>query len=127
MNTRRGRRLGLDVYQQVVAQVPLTLVGIGSERCSGAGEVSHHELPLRMAGTPVVGLATTELVTLIRNGGNGIIDTRVDALVHAMRDLIADPSEARRLGEAGRRSAQERFHIDRFVSDWMRVFHEATS
>ena len=148
---RRGRRLGLDVYQQVAQQVPLTLVGMGSERCGGAGEVSHHELPARMAahrfffnpirytslglavieammaGSPVVGLATTELSMVIRNGGNGIIDTRVDALVAAMRELIADPAEARRLGEAGRRTAQERFHIGRFVDDWLRVFHEATS
>lgn len=148
---RRGRRLGLDVYREVAQQVPLTLVGMGSERCGGAGEASHHELPRRMAehrfffnpirytslglavieammaGTPIVGLATTELSTVIRNGGNGIIDTRVDTLVAAMRELIADPAEARRLGDAGRRTAHERFHIGRFVDDWMRVFHEATS
>lgn len=148
---RRGRRLGLDVYQQVARHVPLTLVGMGSERCGGAGEVSHHELPKRlaahrfffnpirytslglavieamMAGSPVVGLATTELATVIRNGGNGIIDTRIEALVDAMHELLADPAEAQRLGEAGQRTAQERFHIDRFVADWMRILHEATS
>ncbi len=147
---RRGRRLGLDVYQEVAREVPLTLVGMGSERCGGAGEVPHHELPGRMAahrfffnpirytslglavieammaGTPVVGLATTELATVIRHGVDGIIDTRVDALVGAMQALLADPAEARRLGLAGRRMAQERFHIDRFVHDWLQVMHEAT-
>lgn len=147
---RRGRRLGLDVYQEVAHQVPLTLVGMGSERSGGAGEVPHHELPLRMAahrfffnpirytslglavieammaGTPVVGLATTELATVIRSSSNGIIDTRVDVLVDAMRDLIADRALAQHLGEAGQRTAQERFHIGRFVDDWMRVFQEAT-
>lgn len=147
---RRGRRLGLDVYHEVARQVPLTLVGMGSERCGGVGEVPHHELPGRMAahrfffnpirytslglavieammaGTPVVGLATTELATIIRPGVDGIIDTRVDALVGAMQELLADPAEARRLGLAGRRMAQERFHIDRFVQDWLQVMHEAT-
>jgi len=43
----------------------------------------------------------------------------VDRLVEAMRRLLADPAEARRLGEAGRATARERFGIDRFVHDWM--------
>ena len=141
----RGRRLGLDVYRDVAARVPLTLVGMGSERCNGEGEVPNHALPERVAahrfffnpirytslglavieammvGTPVVALATTELVTVIRDGHNGLIDTRVDRLVDGMARLLRDPAEARALGEAGRRTAFERFHIDRFVADWCRV------
>jgi hypothetical protein len=35
-----------------------------------------------------------------------------------MNDLLRDPAEARRLGDGARRTAQERFHIDRFVQDW---------
>lgn len=46
---RRGRRLGFDVYREVARQVPLSLVGMGSEACGGAGEVPHHDLPGRMA------------------------------------------------------------------------------
>lgn len=139
---RRGRRLGADVYAQVAQQVPLTLVGMGSERLGGAGEVANHRLPDVMAsyrfffnpirytslglsiieamrvGLPIVGLATTELVTVIRNGENGFVDTRVDRLVEHMRGLLADPAEAARMGEAARRTAEERFHIRRFVADW---------
>ncbi len=145
---RRGRRLGLDVYQQVAAELPLVLVGMGAERLAaigGRGEVRNHDLPAVMAehrfffnpirytslglsiieammvGLPVVGLATTELVTVIRNGENGFIDTRVDRLIDAMKQLLNDPAEARRLGEAGRRTACERFGIERFVRDWMEV------
>lgn len=148
---RRGRRLGLDVYREAAARVPLRLVGMGSERCGGDGEVANHALPAQMAahrfffnpirytslglaiieammvGAPVVGLATTELVTVIRSGNNGIIDTRVETLIDAMQALIADPAEARRLGQAGQRTAQERFHIDRFVADWLRVLKEVTT
>jgi glycosyltransferase involved in cell wall biosynthesis len=140
----RGRRLGIDVFREVEQQVPLTLVGMGAERIvPGAAEVRNHLLPATMAqhrvffnpirytslglaiieammvGMPIVGLATTELVTVIRNGENGFVDTRVDALVEATRRLLRDPAEARALGEAARRTANERFHIDRFVADWM--------
>ena len=146
----RGRRLGADVYAAVAAQVPLALVGMGSERCGGEGEVANADLPQRMAqhrfffnpirytslglavieammvGVPVVGLATTELVTVIENGRNGFIDTRIDRLVDAMHRLIADPGLAREIGAAGRRTAQARFSIERFVADWLTVLDELT-
>lgn len=146
---RRGRRLGFDVYQQVAARLPLALVGMGSERCGGEGEVPQHLLPARVAahrfffnpirytslglavieammvGTPVVGLATTELVSVIRDGDNGFIDTRVERLVEAMQRLLREPALAQALGEAGRRTALERFNIGRFVDDWCRVLQEA--
>lgn len=142
----RGRRLGADVYAEVARRVPLSLVGMGSERLGGEGEVAHFDLPARiashrfffhpirwtslglalieamMAGVPVVGLATTELATVIRNGENGFIDTRIDHLVEVMHRLIADPALAARIGAAGRQTALQRFGIDRFVADWLAVF-----
>ncbi len=147
----RGRRLGVDVYQDVAARVPLVLVGMGAERVGGAGEVTNHLLPEFMAqhrfffnpirytslglsileammvGVPIVGLATTELVTVIKDGENGYVDTRVDRLVEAMQHLLREPGLAREIGEAGRRTAIERFSIDRFVNDWLRVFREVTT
>lgn len=149
---RRGRRLGADVYEVVRQQVPLTLVGMGAEQTpGGAGEVPQHALPgvmaehrfffnpirytslglavieAMMVGSPVVGLATTELSSVIADGHNGLIDTRVPRLVDGMRRLLADPAEARRLGEAGRRTAQERFGIQRFIADWMAALRTVTA
>lgn len=145
---RRGRRLGADVFEQVRQQLPLTLVGMGADRLAGAGEVPNDRLPAVMAehrflfnpirytslglavveammvGLPIVGLATTELVTVIRDGVHGVIDTRVDRLVDGMRTLIAEPTLARRMGEQARRTALERFHIDRFVADWCAALDE---
>jgi hypothetical protein len=139
---RRGRRLGLDVYRRVTADVPIDLVGMGAERIGGLGSVDNTALPAfmaryrfffnpirytslglaiveaMMAGLPIVGLATTELVTVIRNGDNGYVDTRPERLVDAMRGLLADPAQARRLGDNARRTAHERFGIARFVRDW---------
>jgi hypothetical protein len=140
---RRGRRLGADVYDAVRHQVPLTLVGMGADQTpGGAGEVSQHALPgvmaehrfffnpirytslglsiieAMMVGMPIVGLATTELPTVIRHGVNGYVDTRIDRLVEAMQQLLRDPALARHLGDAARCTAEERFGIARFVADW---------
>lgn len=147
---RRGRRLGADVFDAARAQVPLDLVGMAAEESGGLGEVANTGLaafiaryrfyfhPIRwtslglaaieamMIGLPVVGLATTELVTVIRNGESGYLDTDPQRLVEHMRQLIDEPDEARRLGDGARAVALERFNIDRFVRDWMSVFHEAT-
>jgi glycosyltransferase involved in cell wall biosynthesis len=71
-----------------------------------------------MAGVPIVGLATTELAAVIENGVTGYVDTRVPQLIRKMQELIANPREARRLGENARRLAMERFNINRFVRDW---------
>jgi hypothetical protein len=143
---QRGRRLGWDVYRHVAGQVPLTLVGMGSEGAGGVGEVPQDRLPVVMAahrfffnpirytslglavveamlaGLPVVGLATTELATVIRNGESGFIHTRVDRLVEAMQQLLHDAGLARAWGHEARRTALERFGIGRFVSEWDDAF-----
>ncbi len=142
----RGRRLGADVFVEARSRVPLDLVGMGAEELDGLGEVQPPELarfasryrfffnPIRytslglaiceamMAGIPVVGLATTELVTVVENGESGWIDTRLEALIEHMNALLASPAEARRLGEGARRTAVERFGIDRFARDWAEAF-----
>ena len=147
---RRGRRLGLDVYEEASRRVPLALVGMGSERAGGEGEVAQRELaavmaahrfffnPIRytslglaiieamMVGLPIVGLATTELVSVIRNGENGFIDTRPERLVDAMHRLRADAGLARQRGEQARRTALERFNIERFVADWNDALRQVT-
>lgn len=139
----RGRRLGADLFAQVAEQVPLTLVGMGAQLVGGHGEMSNAELPgfmarhrfffnpirytslglsvieAMMVGLPVVGLATTELPTVIRNGENGFVDTRIERLVAAMQALLRDPAQAAHLGAAARRTALERFGIERFVADWL--------
>jgi hypothetical protein len=143
----RGRRLGADIYAQAGAAVPLVLVGMGAALAGGHGEVPNTELPAFMArhryffnpirytslglalveammvGLPVVGLATTEVATVISDGDNGFVDTRVDRLIDAMQSLRRDRAYAQRLGEAARRTAQERFSIERFITDWMAALH----
>jgi glycosyltransferase involved in cell wall biosynthesis len=146
----RGRRLGFDLFQQAKTEVALDLIGMGSEGVGGLGEVLHSELPrfaaryrflfnpirytslglavieAMMIGMPVVALATTEMVTVIKDGRNGFIDTDLRRLVTGMQALFAYPDEARRMGAQAQRVACERFGIERFVADWHRAFYDVT-
>jgi glycosyltransferase involved in cell wall biosynthesis len=147
----RGRRLGADIFQRVRQTIPLDLVGMDAESLGGEGEVLHARLPAfqaryrfffhpvrytslglsvceaMMVGLPIVGLATTELVTVIENGVSGYVDTNLDRLIERMQELIANPLKARQLGEAAREQARSRFTIQRFVQDWNSVFEQVIS
>jgi hypothetical protein len=139
---QRGRRLGNDVFREACRHVPLDLVGMEARAAGGIGEIGNLDLaafcapyrfffnPIRWTslglalveamtiGMPIVGLATTELASVIRNGESGCIDTDPSKLVAFMQHLLKDPRYARQLGEGARKLALERFHIDRFVRDW---------
>jgi glycosyltransferase involved in cell wall biosynthesis len=147
---KRGRRLGLDVFNQAREHVPLDLIGMNSQNAGGLGEIDHDKLlyfesryrfffnPIRytslglavceamMFGMPIIGLATTEMVTVIQNGINGYVDTDVTGLIVRMQELISDPARARQLSLEARRYAQERFNIQRFIQDWSDAFSLVT-
>lgn len=144
----RGRRLGADIYTAAAARVPLDLVGMNAQHAGGIGEIGNLDLaafsaryrfffnPIRWTslglaiieamtiGMPIVGLATTELATVIVNGENGYVATDIEPLIEAMRAMLAEPREARRLGEGARRTALERFGIDRFAAEWDGLLRE---
>jgi glycosyltransferase involved in cell wall biosynthesis len=125
--------------------IPLDLAGMGSEELGGLGDVPYPELhalaaryrlffnPIRntslglavceamMLGMPVVGPATTELSTVVRNGESGYVDAGPRRLVGAVRLLLRDPPLARELGEGARRRAGEWFPIERFRRGWDRA------
>lgn len=148
---QRGRRLGADLFEQLRREIPLDLVGMDAESLGGLGEVSPPELPAFAAryrfffhparytslglavleamtlGMPIVGLATTELATVIDNGVHGFIDTDVRRLIEPMRQLLAESDLARRLGDNARRRARERFGIERFARDWEETFAAVVS
>ena len=131
--------------------MPLDLFGMAAEESGGIGEAPHDRLPEHVAryrfffnpirytslglavleammlGVPVVGLATTEMVTTIENGVSGYIDTDVRRLIECMHDLLANPAKARQLGEGARRVARERFGIERFARDWDETVRFVTS
>ena len=125
--SKRGRRLGADVFERVRREVPLDLVGMGvrragrrSARCRARRSRSSWRSyrfffnPIRytslglavceamMLGMPIVGLATTEMATVIENGVSGYIDTDARRLI--ARDAGAAARSGR--GAAARRGAR---------------------
>jgi hypothetical protein len=142
---QRGRRLGLDIFLKAREHVPLDIIGMESENIGGLGEILHPQLPdflkqyrfffnpirytslglavleAMMIGMPVVGMATTELVTVIQNGFSGVLHTDINSLIKKMKELLNDKSLATRLGAEGKRVALERFNIERFAKDWHRL------
>lgn len=144
----RGRRLGLDIFLEVRKQIPLDLIGMDTKKLGGIGEILHPQIagfvknyrfffnPIRytslglavieamMVGIPVVGLATTEMVTVIRDGFSGFLHTDVDYLISRMKLLLEDQPLAANLGAEGKRTAMKRFNIARFTEDWYRLLDE---
>jgi hypothetical protein len=128
--SERGRRLGADIFLSARRHVPLDLIGMGSEEFGGIGEVPLPQLPgflscyrfffnpirytslglavceAMMLGMPVVGLATTEMVTVVQNGISGYLDTDTDALIDKMDLLIQDRQLAASMGEQAMKTAR---------------------
>ena len=139
---RRGRITGYDLFEAARARVPITSVGMETERIGGLGDVPYRELhrvvaqrrflfsPMRYTslplavieamtiGMPVVALATTALPTAVIDGVTGYLSCDLDRLVAGMEALVADRELAVRLGAAGRELARERFGLERFCADW---------
>jgi glycosyltransferase involved in cell wall biosynthesis len=142
----RGRRLGVDIFLEARKHVPLDLIGMNTKEIGGLGEILHPQLPefisryrfffnpirytslglavleAMMVGVPVVGMATTELVTVIKNNVSGFIHTDLSYLIARMQMLIANKEVAARIGQEGRKTAIERFNIKRFINDWENLF-----
>lgn len=143
---QRGRRLGGDLFLRMREQVPVDLVGMAAQEAGGLGEVIHRDLPrfsaryrfflnpirytsmglavieAMLVGLPIVGFATTEMTTAIRDGESGFVHTDPARLVENMRALLADPGLAREMGERARAHALARFGMARFVDDWNAAF-----
>jgi glycosyltransferase involved in cell wall biosynthesis len=149
---RRGRVTGTDLLEDFVAAgVPIDLFGMRAGETSAPvtaiddlpQERLHDELarrrvylhPIRWTslglslieamhlGMPVVALATTEAPDAICREA-GVVSTRVDRLTEAVRAFLADAGQAREAGIAARRSARERFGLERFLADWDQLLAE---
>lgn len=148
---QRARRMGADILARARQQVPIDLVGMDAESLGGIGEIDPPELsrfqaryrfafsPIRQTsmalaiieamavGLPVVGFANGELASVVRTGEAGYVDTSLSRVIDAAERLIADPAEARRLGDGARRVARERYDIRRFARDWSDVLLEVAA
>ena len=143
---KRPRVAGYDIFRHAQQLIPLDAVGMGTEEFGGLGDVPYRELHRRIAayrflfspirytslplavieamtiGMPVVALATTELPTVIKNGETGYISCNINTLIDSMQFLLANPDEARHIGENARAAANDQFGLHRFISAWQNAF-----
>jgi hypothetical protein len=142
---RFARAVPLDVYGIGTAGLDAALGTGGRVRCRG--DLPQHRMHAEMArrrvylhplrwtslglslieamhlGMPVVALATTEAAEAVPPG-TGCCSTDPDRIVRALRELVAEPELARRLGTAARAHARARYGLDRFLADWDTVLDE---
>jgi hypothetical protein len=138
---RRGRVTGTDLLGRLAAAVPVDLFGMGAAALGGIEDLVQDELHHQMArrrvylhpvrwtslglslleamhlGMPVAALATTEVPEAVPPGA-GIVTNDLDALEAGLRQLVADPEEARLAGKVAREAALGRYGLARFLSDW---------
>jgi starch synthase len=78
-------------------------------------------------GTPVVASRVGGIPEVVVDGETGWLVEPGDAtaLGQALREALADPERARRMGEAGRRRVEAHFSWDRIADRTMIVYGEA--
>src|SRR5690606_16585081 len=105
----------------------LDIVGMNSTEIGGLGEVPLDELPefiapyrfffnpirytslglsvceAMMVGMPIIGMATTEMPAVIRNGESGFLYNSTKRVIEAMKLLLDDPRLAHQLGEESKK------------------------
>jgi glycosyltransferase involved in cell wall biosynthesis len=147
---RRARVTGTDLLDRFEAAAPVDLFGIDATSLGGVGDLPqdrmHSELarrrvyvhPIRWTslglslleamhlGMPVVALGTTEVHEAVPPRA-GVVSTKIDVLVEAMRRLVRDREEAAERGRAAREVALERYGHARFLADWDDLLAEVTA
>ncbi|WP_084958302.1 glycosyltransferase [Thermoactinospora rubra] len=145
---RRARVAGTDLLARFAEAIPLEVFGMKAEALPYPSQDLpqvrlHEEMARRRVylhpyrwtslglalieamhlGMPVVAPAATEAVEAVPPEA-GVISTRVDTLVAALREFAADPESARRAGKAARDAALARYGLRRFLDDWDRLLAE---
>ncbi len=79
------------------------------------------------AGLPTVATATSSIPEIVEDGRTGILVEPKNSLSlsAAIGRLLGDPALQKNYGEAGRKAAQERFSIDRMITEFEEVFRHA--
>jgi glycosyltransferase involved in cell wall biosynthesis len=78
------------------------------------------------AGKAVIGWGTADIAEIVEDKMTGLLVNLGDraALAASMRAVLENPSYARRLGDAGRTRAGERFGRSRMIEQFVRLYRE---
>ncbi|WP_246272166.1 glycosyltransferase [Amycolatopsis acididurans] len=144
---RRGRAVGTDLLPAFAEAAPLDVYGIGvekldlGERVRPRGDLGQEDLHTSVArsrlylhttrwtslglslieamhlGMPVVATATTEAARAVPREA-GVVSADVAELTQAVRELIAEPELAQRMGKNAREHALAHYGLDAFLRNW---------
>jgi glycosyltransferase involved in cell wall biosynthesis len=142
----RGPILGFDLYRQITQGLPIMPVGATpglSEPAKSTEELVHFYNTSRIflntsiispipaslleamsTGCAVVSTDNCLITDVIQNGYNGFKSNNPAELRHYLEVLMGDPELAKRLGQNARKTILEKFSLDRFVSEWNKLFYE---
>ena len=77
-----------------------------------------------LCGLATVNADSHDVDRFIENGRNGFYAGSAEELADMLGFLLADPAHAWRIGLAGRETAIQRFHIDRYLADWRQLIRD---
>ena len=78
-----------------------------------------------LCGLATVNADSHDVNRFVHNGVNGFYAATAEDLADQLGFLLTDPARAWRIGQAGRDTAIQRFHIDRFLADWRHLIRDA--
>lgn len=127
---RFGRSLAFDDFRVRFAPGAwprVAIIGLASAVfATSRGGGIETALEAMAAAKPVVGWATADLTEIVDDKASGLLVPIGDraALAASARSVLDNPAYARRLGEAGRLRAAERFCLPRMVEQFARLYQE---
>ena len=78
------------------------------------------------SGKPIVATNASSIPEIVKDGWNGILvpPENAEAISDALKKLISEPELQIKFAEEGLKIIQEKFTIDRMISDYESIFHE---
>lgn len=141
---QRNPICGFDLYQEVTKGLSINPWGDSPGFSKNADNVDHLRTLYRHAsvfinttlwsttpfglleamsvGCPIVTTATTAMPEFIQDGVNGFITNDSKIMHERLKELIADPSLGKRIGDAGRETILKQFGQQRFLDEWNKIF-----
>ena len=76
-------------------------------------------------GCAIVTTETCDIPSIIEHGVNGFMSNDETELRGYVEQLLGDKELAKTMGQAARKTIQEKFSEDRFIKEWNNIFDKA--
>jgi glycosyltransferase involved in cell wall biosynthesis len=136
--------LNYSGWERITSGLPFRLVGENNENCESFGEPSQlceaynscsvylntttfSTIPMSLleamaCGCAVVSTATCAIPEVIKNGYNGFISNDERELRKCVEGLLNNPGLRDEIGKNARKTIEERFTEEKFISSWNEIF-----